>query len=270
MAAVASIKDFIITLQAHCSISKTAPELLGVYLTLHNALIDDDEEVRDQAAELVSSLLSVSSASGEFRKSTSLALNPIAASPMLLQFLVQEYHTSTGLWFEAMQRVTGDCSLTTGLPTRGILGLQLRPVQALLEEAMSANNALFVEEKQNLFVDEAKEAEMWAGVLANLHPQLDAEFMSILQTWTFDGIAALTATARNKIDGPLGWTSKPEVFTIGMRVILAARYVLRSDEKNDSLIGRTKCHEALKAFGDVAKEKLIHEMWLREIKEALG
>ena len=133
---------------------------------------------------------------------------------------------------------------------------------------MPTDNALFVEEKRNLFIDEVKEAEAWAGGLADLHPRLDANFTSDLDTWIFEGISALATVARSRTDGPLGWTSKSEVFTIGMRVILAAGYVLRSDEKDGSGT-RKERRDALTAFGDVAKEHLVHELWLRELEEIL-
>ena len=269
MAAVASVQNFIIVLQAHDPISKTAPKLLGAYLTLYNALTDDDEEVRDQAAEVVSSLLSVSACSGESEKTASLSLSPLASIPRLLQFLGQEYNTSLGLCLEAVHRVTGAYSPKACLSTGEALVLRFSPVRALLEEAMSTDNALFVEEKQNLFVDEVKEAELWAGVLLNLRPGLNAKSKSILESWALDGISVLMAIARDEVDGPLGWTSKPEVFTIGMRVIVAAKYVLNGDKRDDSLPVKMKCHQALKAFRDVAREKTIHELWLREINEAL-
>lgn len=271
MAAVDSIKDFMIILQAHDSTSEISPELLDVYLTLYDALIDDDEDVRDNASEVVSSFLSVSSSSGEPGRITSLSLGPLAASSRLVQFLVSEYKTSVSLWSKAVQRLAGAPSSATVLPTWGEAPiLQLRQVQTLLQKAMHTDNALFVAEKQNLFIDEVKEAESWASVLTNLHSKAEARSTSTLETWVLDGISALTALARDKVDGPLGWTSKPEVFTIGMRVILVAKVLLHGPGINDSLIGKEKCRDALRHFLKVGMERLLHGLWLCGIKEALG
>ena len=271
MAAVASIKNFTIVLRAHGSICKTSSELLGVYLTLYDALIDDDEEVRDKASEAVSSLLSFSPEAGDSGNITTLSLSPLAAALKLLQFLALEYNTSVNLWSEVVQRMTGPSLSATVLPAWGETPiLQLRPVQALLREAMHTENAIFVEEKQNLFIDEVKETEMWAGVLADLHSKPKIESMSRLETWVLDGISALTALARGKVDGPLGWTSKPEVFTIGMRVILAAKVLLHGPTIDDWSVGTEKCRDALKSFLKVGNERLLHGLWLCGINEALG
>ncbi len=269
MAAVASIKNFMTVLQAHDSISETAPELLGVYLALYNALIDDDEEVRDQASVVVSSLLSASSASKGSEETKSVSLSPLAANPRLLQFLVLEYNTSICLWSEAVKRLTG-ASPYVIVPRWEVADLQLRPVGILLQEAMRTDNALFAEEKQNLFVDEVKEAEMWTGVLADLQPQSEPISKQTFRTWTLDGISALTAMIKDNVDGPLGWTSKPEVFTIGIRIILAARLIIHGPGMNDSSTGKEKCRESLRAFLDVGLEKEVHALWLHRIEETLA
>lgn len=272
MAAVASIQNFMTVLQGHDSINKTTPELLGVYLALYDALIDDDEDVRDQASVAVSSLLSVSSGSRDSKKTTSLSLSPLAASPRLLSFLVLEYNASVCLWSKAVQRLTGTSPFVKILPTRGTLILQLRPVEVLLQEAMRTDHALFVEEKQNLFIDDLKEAKIWAGALADLHPQPEAISKSALETWTLDGISSLTVTIRENVDGPLGWTSKPEVFTIGMRVILAVKLLLYAHEMDGSS-ARTerqgKCCDSLRTLLDVGREKMVHDLWLQRVEELL-
>ena len=270
MAAVASMKDFMTVMQVHKSISKTAPELLDVYLTLYNALIDDDEDVRDQASAVTSSLLSASSSAGDPKEVTSLSLSPLAASPRLLQFLVQEYNASVHLWSDAVRRLTGASSSPIILRTRDAPALQLRPVQVLLQEALPTDNTLFVEEKQNLFIDEVKEAEMWASALADLHPQPEAISNPTLETWAVEGISALSKIVKNEFDGPFGWTSKPEVFMIGMRVTLAAKSILHGHKVNNSSFGEKRCRDALITLLDIGKKQLVHDLWLQGIDDALG
>lgn len=273
MAAVASIKTFLTVLQAHDSIPNTTPELLGVYLALYDALIDDDEDVRDQASIIVSSLLSVSCRSGDSKATTSLSLSPVAASPRLLFFLVREYDESVCLWSEGIQRLTGASRSVKILPTIEPPTLQFRPVDVLLQEAMRTDNALFVEEKQNLFVDDVKEAELWAGALADLHAQPDAISKSALDTWILDGVSALTVTVRNNADGPLGWTSKPETLSIGVRVIMAAKLLLDGHEVGGLPARKEKqeiCRDLLSTFLDVGRENMVHGVWLQRIEEVIG
>lgn len=266
---MASIENFMTVLQDYDSVNKTAPELLGVYLALYDALIDDDEDVRDQASVVVSSLLSVSSVYRDSKATTSLSLSPLAAGPRLLRFLVLGYNTSVCLWSEAVQRLTGTSPSVKFLPTRETSILQLRPVELLLQEAMRTDNALFIQEKQNLFIDDVREAEIWAGALADIHPQPEAISKSALEAWTLDGIFSLTVTVRDNFDGPLGWTSKPEVFTIGMRVILAAKLLLHGHEMLDSSIGKNVCRDRLRTLLEVGKKKMVHDLWLRKIEELL-
>ena len=266
-----SIKNFMTPLYAHSLSWKTNHMLLGVYFALYDALIDDEEDVRDQASAVVSSLLSDSSVPGNSGKSISLSLSPLAANLRLLQFIVLEYETQPPLWAEVVNRTTGAYLPATISPSEAP-ALQLHPAKASLKEAMRPDNALFAEEKQNLFVDDVKEAELWARALQDIYPTIDLRTKQTLENWTFAGISALASTAQGQIDGPLGWTSKPEVFTLGMRVILTAKVVLRDPSVvvgGPSPAGK-QCREALTSFLTVGMETLVHELWLRGIRQALG
>ena len=244
-------------------------DLLDVYFALYDALTDDDEDLRDHAAIVTSSLLSAHRPSKDPLEGENLSLCPLVASPQLLKFLIEEYSTTPRLWSEAVQRLTGACPSAMGLLS-GAIVLRLLPVQGMLQEAMQTDSSLFVEEKQNLFIDDVKEAEMWASALRDLYPMLDLRIKSALEIWASEGIFALTAIARDHMDGALGWTSKPKVFTLGMRVLLTAKVVLHGADDDGSSPIATTCREALKSFLAVGSEKLVHELWLSEIEEALG
>src|SRR3569833_347606 len=84
------------------------------------------------------------------------------------------------------------------------------PAAAQLQLAMRCDASLFAVEMQNLYIDEAREAERWAGVFARLPDGAGAAAapaaLRALDTWTVEGLRALEALAARD-DGPLGWAS---------------------------------------------------------------
>jgi len=267
--------------------------LLGVYLALYDRLIDDDEDVREIGAELVSKLLSKLSERGE-RSSVTRSFSVPAARSKLLQFICKEWNQSLTNWTEAMRRLVpsyapskrnpevinrGNGSVTVDRDSSDIHEsncIQFIPVREVLDKAMIPDTALFVKEKQNLYVDEVEEARTWSQMLIDLKPleltqrkrlqRLGEQFV----TWTTDGLSVLTETADKEMDGPLGWTSKPEVFTIGLRVILAARVVLCLKTWGVSNEAKELCKKGLEELLAVGSKNNLHEFWITEMEDILG
>lgn len=81
-----------------------------------------------------------------------------------------------------------------------------------------------------------------------------------------DGLAALTETARREGDGALGWTSKAEVFALGMRVICAAEVVLgwKVEGVEAGSVRRT-----LRELVDVRSGEGVHGLWVEKIEAVL-
>src|SRR5690606_17180072 len=94
-------------------------------------------------------------------------------------------------------------------------------------EERKEDTALFSQEKQNLYKDDVMDTVFWANLLRSLSSRpIPSVYVSDLTAWVLDGLSVLTETAKNEVDGPLGWTNKAEVFTLGFRVICAADVVL--------------------------------------------
>ena len=289
MAAAESLQAFMAVINEEPWVGKSG--LVRVYLALYDRLVDDDEHVREIGAEVVSKLLS--ELPGRNR-----SLSIPAARDELLCFLRDHYKESWTLWTQAIQRlsptyriskrraeVTDSASAIAGINStaEAIQELDIvrfKPVRELLEEAMTPDTALFVQEKQNLYIDEVQEARDWSQMLIDLkpthlrsirlHPWRKMQYLNDrFSDWTVDGLSVLAQTAENEIDGSLGWTSKPEVFKIGMQVILAAKVHLYRSTGETSLEAKELCKERLRELMRVGSENDLHGLWIMEVKSIL-
>lgn len=277
------------TLQNYGFQSWNTSTLLGVYIALYDLLLDDDEDVRDKAAAVASVFLSTSINCAGI---PNIFLMPPAASLSLLQYFTTELNESLLLFAEAAYRLTGTCSLFKRGPVEitmpGVNGIEIKnglgkashtdqissvfiqPAQDVMHKARRQDNALFVEEKQNLFVDPVKEAENWALVLMN-STQFEKviSITSAIENWTIQGLEVLIESA-NEEDGPLGWSTKPDVFTLGMRILLAAKVQIhwfQDGLHRESLLNNIL--GLLRTLLDIGTEKLLNGIWLRQIENIL-
>lgn len=288
-AAVGSVEAFLKTLKSHDFHGWKTSTLFGAYIALYDLLLDDDEDVRDEAAAVVSNFLSTYTNLADI---PNISLMAPAASWSLLQYFRTELNDSVVLFTEAAYRLMGSRSLFKYEPveiaipeshdveTNNSLGevsetdhlslVPFRSVQEMMQEVRRQDNALFAEEKQNLFIDPVREAENWALVLMNA-TQLEkvVSITSAIESWTMEGLEVLIETA-NEEDGPLGWSIKPDVFTLGMRILLAAKVQvhwlqagLNKEPSPKHILG------FLRTLLAVGTEKLLNGIWLRQIEDIL-
>lgn len=257
---------------------KHLPELLGVYLALFDTLVDDDEDVRDQGAKTVSLLLSAVKSKRSPGSAISFSLSPPAAKRRLTRFLEKSYRKSKELWFEAVERLIGIQAVRSARIRKRSndpadfdeeMFLQLRPVAELSIEARTTYVRVFVEEKQNLYIDSVREADEWATTMVQLDPDAwDPNTILVLESWTVEGLTYYIDTYEDHIDGALSPISKPEVYTLFMRVILSAR-VLMSRSAPASGKGKAKedaCKGLLEKLLELGKQRLLHDLLLDRIK----
>ncbi|KAK2756662.1 hypothetical protein FQN54_005107 [Arachnomyces sp. PD_36] len=264
--AVVSMKTFIQASLASRPSADVEPFPLDVYLILYDMLNDDDEELRDISTISCSYILKTLQNS---RESDSSALVPLAASSQLARFLAKNYQESPQILHETIRRLTGQ---DVKLPANS-LGTSMLAVSSFLDEYMQSSTVLFEEEKQNLFIDDAWEADVWSDVLGRLsipskriHPTLSKKFPQ----WVSDGLLSLTEAAQLEgAGGLLGFTSKPEIFVIGLRVIQAARLLLSKDLAVgfdfDKRLLTTRAIQLLY----VGREAWVHSRWLSNLESAL-
>lgn len=279
LAAARSLLAFITKLCIFEDHQKSSPELLGVYLALLDILTDDDEDVRDQGARTVSLLIS-NEVSKRTRSATSLSFSPPAAKRRLTRFLEEFYRASKELWREAVERLAGIQTMRSAKMCRrgddhkdseGVF--QPRPVVHLSIQARKPQLAVFVQEKQNLYIDTAREADEWATTAVHLHPDAwDLAVVSTLEAWTIDGLTHLIETYEDHIDGALRPSSKPEVYTLLARVISSARVLMSRDtlaSGSGSGKGNAKenvCKGLLEKLLELGKQRPLHDLLLDRIE----
>ncbi|KAI9815450.1 MAG: hypothetical protein M1827_002584 [Pycnora praestabilis] len=239
---------------------------LGIYLVLYDLLNDDDDEIRLLTARTVSCINLAPEDTG--------CIVPLAASSCLSKFLSSHYPDSTKLWLGSLLRFIGsnkDLASTLD-PDNGTLIGAFRPVCEILREISKENTTLFAEEKQNLFIHEVGETEIWCQILLQLSSTAIARDVRVhIEIWVMEGILALKEKAEGEMDGPLGWTSKPETFALGMRVICMAEVVLYWANLGTSRghFSGAKLCQALEEFVGVGQQHALHGIWLQRVNSVL-
>ncbi|KAI9768015.1 MAG: hypothetical protein M1840_005327 [Geoglossum simile] len=259
MAAAMSLNAFKRAFRATGQAPRTDAALLDPYIVLYDTLHDDDDEIRDVGATVVSWVLSDPSSSTQ-----NLSFVPLAASLRFSEWLSTQYSHSADLSITAVRRLELH-SRWLPLNTTDNATEAIKPVEVLLANSAKEDRSLFIEEKQNLFIDEVQEADVWSQVLLRMSSEaLDMQLTKAYATWVHEGLLALLEKAK-AMDGPLGWTAKPEVFALGVYVILGAKVVLKW-AKHDSL---PDCEEdiatALRSLAEVGRQTSLHELWLSQI-----
>lgn len=187
--------------------------LLPSLLALYDVLNDDDDEIRDQGAAIVS----------QMHKQD---LNPLAAAQLFASWLYTTFPTSPLLSSSIARRLTANDN-TLPPSTRNVKFLS---VASQLDEALKNDDALFAVEEQNLFIDEVREMTRWCQVLRTVEGPAWNETFNLLVEWAIEGIKEIARVAENE-DGPMGWISKPQVFAICMSAVLVSKTLLeRADQ----------------------------------------
>lgn len=209
-------------------------------ILLYDTLVDDDEDVRDHGAVIVSSILSAH-LSKRTNTSTSLSLSPPSARHKFLDHLSSNYSRSAALLLEAVWRITGMAAtvdpasrieLTRAMQNGALVevnasSLQLPAVSILLESAIQQQDVVFEEEKQNLYLDPVMEAESWAKVAIHMEPTAwPPGLADTLKNWIDDGLRSLVKALDEIGDGPLGLTSKADAFALFMQVLIMVKVLL--------------------------------------------
>lgn len=224
----------------------------------YDILNDDDDEVREVGSQIASQIL----ANHSSESSSSQTCVPLVASQQLVAHLAKKYRQSQDICEQAVQKIT------TSVLQNDIL---LPSAEERLRNATAENTALFVVEKQNLFIDYYREAILWSKALKRLSSKaISQATASALSTWVLDGLRLLSEKAQSDIDGPLGWTSKPEVFVFGMQILCAADVVLnwRARTKMGNVEGKL-IREMLAKFLSDGRRNEVHGAWTKKIESIL-
>ncbi|KAK1057680.1 hypothetical protein LTR74_013985 [Friedmanniomyces endolithicus] len=185
-------------------------EMLGLCMATYDLLNDDDEDIRLLGATTTSRIL----ASGNDKVYDSESV-PAVANQRSLAFMVRKWSTDP----DFAQKVTHRAfhALRSGQ-------LNVKPWS---QDDAKTSTSLFAEEKQNLYVDEAREVKAWSQVLMSLPPTaVPKRLVRHLSLNVAEGLNALIFHATEPNGGSLGWSSHPEHFTLGLQIIYGAQYLL--------------------------------------------
>ncbi|KAG9189219.1 hypothetical protein G6011_06087 [Alternaria panax] len=223
---------------------------LGLAVVLYDLLNDDDDEIRNLAASTTGSFLRLQG-NQAFKNTV-----PISTTHRLAAYLVTVYSTSQYLAREAVRRLTNT-------PSPALFFSTLFAESFAQEREEDAS--LFAQEKQNLYKDDTLDTILWSRILCSLSPSAVPQSLRIgLTTWVLDGLATLRQTAEKEGDGALGWSTKAEVFTLGMRIFSASEIVMRWVGEE-----RVEVAKRLREFADVGVEKGVHGLWIERVEGVL-
>jgi hypothetical protein len=244
-------------------------ELLGAYMALYDCLNDDDEEIRETAAQVVFYIVLEDG-------KHSFAEVPLAAAATLMSWLLSRA-LSSELCKHAIARMTEaspDIFVEAIAEPPNKLGTDssvFRSPPEILAEAMSEDYALFVEEKQNLYISPVREAQTWSKITLLMDPnQIPLFLLNAFSDWVTYGIRLLIEAAEERMDGPLGWTTIPDVFTFGVRVIHSAEVLLSWSRMGKVTIEKSRLHhDLLVRLMEKSHEGRAHEIWGSKISSLL-
>jgi hypothetical protein len=194
---------------------------LQIFLILYDLLNDDDDDVREIAASAASRLL-------PFEENVSRTLvdqSPRAASEKLALFLGDKFGHESHFTSATLKRIWVSSSTEKRESARQDIGDC--SVKVLLESLEKASNALFEEERQNLYIDDVWEVEIWSYVLKSIEPP-EEEYLNSVGDWILTALQDLSDYLNKKVnfDGPLGLTSQADALILFLRVTELAGVML--------------------------------------------
>jgi len=150
--------------------------------------------------------------------------------------------------------------------------MKLRPVAAISMDAQKPQLAVFVEEKQNLYINPVEEAEVWSELLMGLDSEAwDDKVAIALQLWTTNGLSHFLNTLKERKDRPLGLMSQPEIYTLFVRVVLCAKVLMSlpvSASANKPAM-ENLCKGLLEDLLELGQSNGLHALLLNRLKQVL-
>ena len=220
---------------------------------LYDCLNDDDGEIRDIAATATCRFLALWNP-----KAIATTLSPLTASTRLAILISGVPELSSISRKLAIQRMTNSVLDTEKLSPSAV---------QRLETAMIVDDtALFAAEKQNLYVDEFRESNIWAAVLKKQSPK--NKYVEALEMWACEGLQRLCDMMEVYPNGALGWSSKPDVFLLATQLINTADVILSwplTMNQNKS----SRVMEGLAQLAQAGNDYGLHETILEKTNRVL-
>ena len=218
---------------------------LDVLILLYDLALDDDEDVRESAAQSIRELLG-------HCPGGPLTPCPLAARRNILHHLRTAFMPAPQLAIIALRKM-----LTTDLSIARYC--YRRSVSSLVNRVIRSTGDLFAEEKQNLYINELEEISIWNEVL------IQASMLSLQETdrealgqWIVSGLKYVLQLLRDQHDlvtsCPFGITYNVDIQCIFARLLLLAAHFTRDrQEVNELLVELVQCLRESNAHHDILR-----------------
>jgi hypothetical protein len=190
---------------------------IGSVLALYDILNDDDEDIRDIGAEIVS-------------QTSKESLHPIVAQRHLLNGLTTSFGEEPMFLWNVVSRLTGQqhTSYTDGIDSVVGSSVPEPPYKIFKTE-----NALFAREEPNIYSDVVREIETWSRVFLNLpiqalqncESETGVSPVDVLREWAVTQLQTLRSNSQFEKAAPLDRAPK-RALAWCMRVLYCANTVL--------------------------------------------
>jgi hypothetical protein len=268
-----SLKTFNRVLRKPNQPADTSPASLELYMLLHDMLNDDDEELRSLSAPIASRILSYSS----LFPNQNVALSAVPASESLTEFIAVNYSSQPTLFHHIIARLMGPAFRPRQHKKRP--RPEFIPFKTLFEDYCRESTVLFEVEKQNLFIDDVREIDTWTKAFRHLEKSAhDKDLISKLAEWVSEGLGYLNdriAPSPDRLeDDILGWTSKPEVYSLGALLFNVASLLISTEMEiartDGNIISSASLREALNTLHERGQLIFLHPHWLNRVKAAIS
>lgn len=182
----------------HTDLVENALKYIPIVWTL---LADDEEDIRSDTALYINDRVLVTAHN-----------TPERTKDDLIHYLVTAFPNSTSLQAELIKH----------------LGLE-SDIEAALSKALHPSASLFAVEKQNLWRNPVNDAASALRGLSMMN--LTTESLSKLAGLSEAGLRAILLQFKTRqVDGPLGWTSIPDVWQLVVRVLNLSNWLITSSK----------------------------------------
>ncbi|EAS34462.3 HEAT repeat protein [Coccidioides immitis RS] len=251
--AICAMKCLILGLERMDAYSPYSASFIEIYFLLYDMLNDDDEELRDASTHIASNFFSDLLPTPEL---------PLTTNVTLARFVTQFFPISHKVFEGALFRFMGN---------RGDK-VSFTPIRDQLNELQKESTVLFLEEKQNLYIDEVREIEIWSSVLAQLdHSGPPTDLGLKFVSWVCEGLSELREELRKKqARGILGWMSGPDALAMSMRLIHGAKVLLATNAFGCPAYKTSTIHDTLQDMLEIGESAGIYEPWIAAVENALN
>ena len=166
---------------------------------LYDQLNDDDEEIRFIAQETAYQVMGDTGSKHQW----SLPLSSLAARQQLVDLLGDGFYDDSSLVRLCLVRLVG-ISLEEVLPSQVNVNIIFRlSIAERLRVICLSMDDLFAEERQNLYVDELEEIEVWSNLLHKCRfSNLAHHWVQAVLDWTSEGLDVVMAIVRSRLKEP--------------------------------------------------------------------